>query len=126
MVNAFTYFGGIPETVFTDNMKTVVVGRECEKPIWNTRFADFAVDMGFTPKVCRVRSPQTSGKRPASHSTPAVQLRRRFFAPYVLFIAYVFYCPRPGGCLYLRVQNKEHIRLSPDVLFVLVNRFILT
>lgn len=62
MVNAFTYFGGVPETVLTDNMKTVVVGRECGKPIWNTQFADFAVDMGFTPKVCRVRSPQTKGK----------------------------------------------------------------
>ena len=62
MVNAFTYFGGVPETVLTDNMKTVVVGRECGKPIWNTQFADFAVDIGFTPKVCRVRSPQTKGK----------------------------------------------------------------
>ena len=63
MVNAFLYFGGVPETVLTDNMKTVVVGREAGKPIWNTQFADFAVDVGFTPKVCRVRSPQTICKR---------------------------------------------------------------
>lgn len=62
MVNAFLYFGGVPETVLTDNMKTVVVGREAGKPIWNTQFADFAVDMGFVPKVCRIRSPQTKGK----------------------------------------------------------------
>ena len=62
MVNAFLYFGGIPETVLTDNMKTVVVGREAGKPIWNTQFADFGVDMGFVPKVCRIRSPQTKGK----------------------------------------------------------------
>jgi transposase len=62
MVNAFEYFGGVPETVLTDNMKTVVVGRESGKPIWNTQFASFAVDMGFVPKVCRVRSPQTKGK----------------------------------------------------------------
>ncbi len=62
MVNAFTYFGGVPTEVLTDNMKTVVVGRELGKPIWNTKFADFAVDIGFVPKVCRVRMPQTKGK----------------------------------------------------------------
>lgn len=62
MVNAFEYFGGIPKEVLTDNMKTVVVGREAGKPIWNTRFADFAAELGFVPKVCRIRSPQTKGK----------------------------------------------------------------
>ena len=62
MVNAFTYFGGIPETVLTDNMKTVILGREAGKPIWNPKFEDFAVSMGFIPKVCRPRKPQTKGK----------------------------------------------------------------
>lgn len=62
MVNAFTYFGGIPETVLTDNMKTVILGREAGKPIWNPKFEDFAVNMGFVPKVCRPRKPQTKGK----------------------------------------------------------------
>ncbi|MVB12733.1 Integrase core domain protein [Caprobacter fermentans] len=62
IVNAFSYFGGMPENVLTDNMKTVVTGREAGKPIWNTRFADFATELGFVPKVCRIRSPQTKGK----------------------------------------------------------------
>ena len=62
MVNAFNYFGGVPKEVLTDNMKTVVIGREAGKVIWNTQFADFAVDIGFIPKVCRVRTPQTKGK----------------------------------------------------------------
>jgi hypothetical protein len=62
MVNGFSYFGGVPKEVLTDNMKTVVVGRQAGKAIWNTRFEDFAADIGFTPKVCRVRSPQTKGK----------------------------------------------------------------
>lgn len=62
MVNAFSYFGGVPKEVLTDNMKTVVVGRQAGTPLWNTRFEAFAVDIGFTPKVCRVRSPQTKGK----------------------------------------------------------------
>jgi len=62
IVNAFSYFGGVPKEVLTDNMKTVVTGHQAGKVIWNTRFEDFAVDIGFTPKVCRVRSPQTKGK----------------------------------------------------------------
>ena len=62
MLNAFLYFGGVPKEVLTDNMKTVVAGREAGKVIWNTQFSDFAVEMGFLPKVCRVRKPQTKGK----------------------------------------------------------------
>jgi len=62
IVNAFVYFGGAPEQVLTDNMKTVVDGREMGKVLWNAKFADFAVDMGFVPKVCKVRKPQTKGK----------------------------------------------------------------
>jgi transposase len=62
MVNAFEYYGGIPEVILTDNMKTVIDGREAGKPLWNSRFEDFAVDMGFVPKVCRPRRPQTKGK----------------------------------------------------------------
>lgn len=62
IVNAFSYFGGVPKEILTDNMKTVIVGRQSGKAIWNTRFEDFAADIGFIPKVCRVRSPQTKGK----------------------------------------------------------------
>lgn len=62
MVNAFEYFGGVPQLVLTDRMKTVIDGSEAGKPIWNTRFETFAADMGFLPKVCRARRPQTKGK----------------------------------------------------------------
>ncbi len=62
IVNAFEYFGGVPEIVLTDNMKTVIDGREAGKPLWNSRFEDFAADMGFVPKVCRPRRPETKGK----------------------------------------------------------------
>lgn len=62
MVNAFEYFGGIPEIVLTDNMKTVVDHREAGTVVWNPQFADFTAQMGFVPKVCRVRRPQTKGK----------------------------------------------------------------
>ena len=62
MLNAFLYFGGVPREVFTDTMKSVVAGREAGKVIWNTQFSDFVVEMGFLPKVCRVRMPQTKEK----------------------------------------------------------------
>lgn len=62
MVNAFEYFGGVPKVVLTDRMKTVINGSDAGKPIWNSRFEDFAADMGFVPKVCRVKRPQTKGK----------------------------------------------------------------
>ena len=62
MLNGFRHFGGIPKEVLTDNMKTVVTGREAGKVLWNTQFADFAAEMGFVPKVCWVKRPQTKGK----------------------------------------------------------------
>jgi len=62
ILDAFEYFGGVPETVLTDNMKTVINGRESGKPIWNAAFLDFCNDTGFVPKVCRVRRPETKGK----------------------------------------------------------------
>jgi len=62
MVNAFEYFGGVPDMVLADRMKTILDGIEAGKPIWNKMFEDFAAEMGFVPKICRVRRPQTKGK----------------------------------------------------------------
>lgn len=62
LVNAFEYYGGVPETILTDRMKTVVIGTEGKQTIWNSKFQEFAKDMGFVPKVCKARRPQTKGK----------------------------------------------------------------
>ena len=62
IVNAFEYFGGVPQVILTDRMKTVIDGSEAGQPLWNKRFEEFATDMGFVPKVCRPRRPQTKGK----------------------------------------------------------------
>jgi transposase len=89
IVNAFEYFRGVPEIVLTDNMKTVIDGSEAGKPLWNRRFESFAADMGFVPKVCRPRRPQTKGKverlvdyvkdnfLPGRHFTDADDLNRQ-------------------------------------------------
>ena len=62
MINAFTYYGGVPREVLTDNMKTVIIGREDGEPIWNPQFEAFASEMGFSPKVCKPYHPETKGK----------------------------------------------------------------
>jgi transposase len=61
MVNAFAYFGGVPEKVLTDNMKTVIIGRNGGQPIWNTAFE---ISLWKWPSYQSVRSrrPQTKGK----------------------------------------------------------------
>lgn len=61
-MNAFSYFGGIPEVALTDRMKTVLVSMDHGKPPWQATFERFTTEMGFVPKVCRVRRPQTKGK----------------------------------------------------------------
>ena len=62
MVHALTYFGGVPETVLTDNMKTVVVDRVDGQPRFHTKMLDFASYYGFVPRVCHPYRPQTKGK----------------------------------------------------------------
>lgn len=62
IVNAFEYFNGVPDTVLTDRMKTVVVSSDHGRPVWQTDFERFATEFGFVPKLCRVRRPQTKGK----------------------------------------------------------------
>lgn len=63
MVNALEYFGGVPKTMLTDQMKTVILGMgDNRKPRWHPLFEDFAATVGMVPKVCRVRRPQTKGK----------------------------------------------------------------
>lgn len=62
LVNAFEFFGGVPREILTDRMKTVLTAVTDDGPVWHGRFEDFAAVMGFVPKVCRARRPQTKGK----------------------------------------------------------------
>lgn len=62
IVHAFEYFGGVPQSLLTDHMKTVVLHVDGGKASWQEGFLQFATDLGFIPKLCRVRRPQTKGK----------------------------------------------------------------
>ena len=62
-VHAFRYFGGVPQMVLHDNVKTAVLERGAEGAIrWNPRYLDFAEYYGFAPQACRPYRAQTKGK----------------------------------------------------------------
>lgn len=62
-LNAFRYFGGVPETCLYDRTKLVVLGLdENGEPKWNERFLDFALRLGFAIRLCQGYRPQTKGR----------------------------------------------------------------
>ncbi len=62
MIHAF-YFMGIPGSVLTDNMKSVVVSRDLEGHlIWQNDYEAFMKLVGFRTKLCKPRNPFTKGK----------------------------------------------------------------
>jgi transposase len=62
-LHAFHYFGGIPDEVLHDNLKTAVLRRDADGTIhWHPRYLDFAHYYGFTPHACQPYRAQTKGK----------------------------------------------------------------
>ena len=60
---AFYRWGGVPQEILYDRMKTVWTGTdERGEIVWNTVFLDFARYWGFTPRLCRPYRAQTKGK----------------------------------------------------------------
>ena len=68
LINAFKFFGGVPKEILFDNMKTVVNKNKSfiGKLELNSKFEQFANDMGFKILACRPYNPQTKGKVEAS------------------------------------------------------------
>ncbi len=62
--DAFQTFGGVPEEILSDNMKTIMdVPRTKGSPgKVNVRFQQFADDYGFHIRPCVAMTPQTKGK----------------------------------------------------------------
>ncbi len=60
---AFQQWGGVPEEILYDRMKTVWTGTdERGEIVWNAIFLDFARYWGFAPRLCRPYRAQTKGK----------------------------------------------------------------
>jgi transposase len=63
-IKAFEYFGGVPQTLLYDNLKSVVIQRDKygeDKHGFNAEFIDFSKDM-FVPKLCKPYRAKTKGK----------------------------------------------------------------
>lgn len=62
MLHAFKYMG-IPKTILTDNMKSVVTKRDCEgRPVWNHDYEVFMKTVRFETRLCKPYHPFTKGK----------------------------------------------------------------
>jgi transposase len=62
LVAAFEAFGGLPQAVLTDRMKTVLLDMETGQPHWHPRFQELVGALGISPRVCKSYTPQTKGK----------------------------------------------------------------
>lgn len=54
----FKAIGGVPRTIFYDNIRALIDPATKE---WNPRFLEFSVHYGFEPHACNVRSPHEKG-----------------------------------------------------------------
>ena len=62
MIHAFQYMG-VPQSILTDNMKSVVIRRDFEgHPVWQQDYETFMNAVGFKTKLCKPRHPYTKGK----------------------------------------------------------------
>ena len=62
-VAAFEAFGGVPEQILYDRMKTAVLGEVDERGIvYNDKLLDLAAHYGMVPKACRPYRAKTKGK----------------------------------------------------------------
>ncbi|WP_300703806.1 IS21 family transposase [uncultured Brachyspira sp.] len=59
LVGTFKFYGGVTETVLTDNMSSIVNTNDKK---FCKEFKSFAKDMGIKEKKCKVRHPYTKGK----------------------------------------------------------------
>jgi transposase len=61
--NAFDFFGGVPQKLLLDNLKTAVLSHPFgQKPVFNARYLDFAAHYGFEPRACNVRRANEKGR----------------------------------------------------------------
>jgi transposase len=61
--HAFEWFGGVPQTVMVDNLKSAVLKRALgEAPVFNPKYADFAKHNGFRIVPCNVGKGNEKGR----------------------------------------------------------------
>ena len=61
-INAFEYFGGVPEVIRIDNLKSGVVRSNFYEPEIQSEYSRMLQHYGSSPVTCRVRRPEEKGK----------------------------------------------------------------
>ena len=61
-INAFNYFGGVPEQVLYDRMKNVFIGKVAGRAKFNDTLMGFALHYGFKPEVAPAYAAWVKGK----------------------------------------------------------------
>lgn len=61
LVDAFTYFEGVPLIAVFDNPKTIVTSRDGDRVKWNRTFGQFCAEAGIVPNATWPRRPQEKG-----------------------------------------------------------------
>lgn len=61
-INAFEYFGGVPEQILYDRMKNVYIGKLAGKSGFNDTLTGFALHYGFKPEVAPAYAAWVKGK----------------------------------------------------------------
>jgi transposase len=61
--NAFRAFGGVPQKVMVDNLRSAVLSHPAGQPaVYNPRYLDFAGHYGFQVRACNVRAAHEKGR----------------------------------------------------------------
>ncbi len=61
-INAFAFFGGVPERIVPDNLKAAILKASWDEPQAQTSYRECAEHYGFRIAPCRVRTPEHKGK----------------------------------------------------------------
>lgn len=75
LIESMEESGGVPLRVVFDRPKTVIVGFEDGRPVWNETLGQLAIDYGFSIELCAPRSPEQKG----SVENLVGFVKRRFF-----------------------------------------------
>jgi transposase len=62
LLEAFSYFNGVPKEIVVDNMLTAVTERLGTMIRFNEAFLDFLSKFGIHPRACTIRAPHEKGK----------------------------------------------------------------
>lgn len=115
MIHGFERLG-VPEYILTDNMKSVVNGRDPDgHPLWNHDYADFMKAVGFDTRLCRPRHPYTKGcvERQVRFVKESFMAGRTFSNITDLNMEAVRWCDRQDNDYHVSVDcvpSREHAR----------------